>query len=774
MSKRNISGDVALAASEFEKEKKHWLEKLSGDLPESIFPYDHSKQHGKRSIESLHMSITGKLATKIKEVGGNSNLIIHLILMAAVDCLLYKYTSENDILTGVPIYKQEKDASFVNTVLPVRALIEEHTTFKEMLIQVREAMLEANDNQNYPMETLLFQLDMPSSEDEFPLFDVAVLLENIHDKKHIEHTRPNILFNFRKNDGEIGLTLEYNALLYERSTIERIAGHFRHLINEAIFNIERPVDKIDILLDEERTQLLYIFNDTRTDYPAEKTIDRLFEEQVEKTPGNIALVGTGHQAPLSYSQLNEESNRLAHHLIEKGVGPDTVVALLIERSRDMIVSIMGILKAGGAYLPLDPTMPEKRLTAMMNDSDVSLLLTETGLMERYSFCQLQENRQIDSNMTPVTTCKRERITDFDTLPHLDRSLVDYEKYIRYIGQGMVRNSITIQATRGCPYDCAYCCRVWPRKFVTRSAEDIYAEVKAYYDMGVRRFVFIDDIFNLNKENSSRFFRTVIDNNMKIDILFPSGLRADILTEEYIDLMVEAGVISFPLSLETASHRLQKYIKKHMNIETLQRVVEYICEKHPQLILELNTMHGFPTETEEEAMQTLNFIKEHKGIHFPYVHILKFHSNTDMEQLAIESGIPRDAIVRSQNLAYHELPDTLPFEKSFTTKYQADYFAHFMDKERLLKVLPYQMKALTEDEIVQKYNSFLPVEIKCLDDLLEFIGITTEQLGVSECKDEKEVEISEFNKKLAAHFPRTQPREDAIKVLLLDVTQDFEG
>lgn len=373
---------------------------------------------------------------------------------------------------------------------------------------------------------------------------------------------------------------------------------------------------------------------------------------------------------------------------------------------------------------------------------------------------------------------RAQITDLDGLPWPDRSLVDYGTYHQYIGQAMVKHCISFQATRGCPYKCLYCHKIWPKKHVARSAQSLFEEVKAYYQLGIRRFAFVDDIFNLDIANSMKFFDLIIKNKLALNLLFPAGLRGDILTPEYIDRMIEAGTINFGVSLETASPRLQKLIGKHLNIDKLRENIEYICAKYPNVILELFTMHGFPSETEEEAMITLNFIKNLKWVHFPYVSILRIFPNTEMEELAIKSGISRELILRSGNLAYHELPETLPFDKSFTFNYQADFLHnYFLSKERLLQVLPYQMKVLTEDEIAQKYNSYLPGKISFLADILKFAGILEDSLRAEDCLNEASVKVPQLNQKLASVFPadialQQEPHKNAIRVLLLDLSLYF--
>ena len=260
---------------------------------------------------------------------------------------------------------------------------------------------------------------------------------------------------------------------------------------------------------------------------------------------------------------------------------------------------------------------------------------------------------------------RPQITQLDLLPFPDRSFLDYEKYNNYNGHAMVKNKVALLTTRGCPYGCAYCHKIWPKTHMIRSAENIMEEVKLYYDIGITNFSITDDIFNFNAKNSIRFFEYVLKEKMDVRFFFPNGLRGDILTRSYIDLMVEAGTILVDLALETASPRLQKLIGKRMNIEKLQRNLEYFCNNYPQVILNLNVMHGFPTETKEEAQASIDFIKSLKWLHFPYFNLLKIYPGTEMERVALENGVSAKAIADSIKMTFHELPETLPFEKSFT-------------------------------------------------------------------------------------------------------------
>jgi radical SAM superfamily enzyme YgiQ (UPF0313 family) len=499
-----------------------------------------------------------------------------------------------------------------------------------------------------------------------------------------------------------------------------------------------------------------------------RNIYGLFEERAKKTPDRIAVISGKQKLTCNrgatFLELIEAADLLAKHLKTGGAAEGDIVGVVVDRSIETVIRILGILRAGAAYLPIAPGTPRAGIVSILEDWQASILLAETGVIERHSF------------RVPVyVTAPRPQITDFNGMPIPDRSLVDYEKYDKYIGQALVKHGISLQGTRGCPYHCAYCHKIWPKKYVVRSAENIFAELQLYYNMGVRRFAFIDDIFNLDIANSTRFFQLIIENGLDIQLFFPNGLRGDILTEEYIDLMVRAGTVLIPFALETASPRLQKLIGKNLKLDKFRRNIEYVSEKYPHVILDLFTMHGFPTETEEEAMMTLNFIKSLKWCHFVYVFVVKIFPNTDLAKLAIDHGVSPEAISRSDKLALHELPDTLPFDKGFTLKYQAAFFnEYFLSKERLLYVLPHQMRILSEGDIVQKYNSYLPVDIKEFSALLRFLGIDRDELKVNRCLPEESVCVPHLNEKIRKHFPMKKGPGTALKIMLLDLAQAFSG
>jgi amino acid adenylation domain-containing protein len=745
-------------------------------------------EHAYFTLEEEATGLLNKKATR-------RNATVNTFLQTAWGILLARYNDTRDVVFGAVVSGRPAGIDgvetmvglFINTV-PVRIRCGNGITFAQLLQKNQEKAVQSEPYHYYPLADIqalgslkhhLF--DHIMGFEHFPVYRPGAGMKEA-DKSAGEHTltavnmeefgQTNYDFNIVFIPGQrLTINFQYNANVFDSRFIDAMGNHFMGILEQVMADEHVTVDELDLLSEEERRRILFTFNDTGTPYPADSSIDRLFERQAALRPDSIAAVREDRQ--VTYRQLNREAGRWARLLRSKGVKPDTIVGIMVDHSIELVVGLLAILKAGGAYVPIDAGTPRNRVKAILDDCGAAILLSTTRETGKYTYTDLQDFCFID--LKPHVTTMRPQLKDFSGLPIPDRGLVDYQQYNRFIGLALVKNNITLQATRGCPYNCAYCHKIWPKSHVHRSAEDIFAEVKLYYDMGVRRFTFIDDVFNLNIKNSRRFFQLIIDNGLDLHMLFPACLRGDIMTKEYIDLMVRAGAASLALALETASPRLQKLIGKHLHIEKFRENIEYVCQEHPHVIIDLFTMHGFPTETEEEALMTLDFIERLKWVHFPLVNILKIYRNTDMEKLALENGISNSAITRSENLAYHELPETLPFPKAFTLKYQAEFFnGYFLSRERLLHVLPHQMALLTEDEIVQKYDSYIPRDIRSFDDLLGFLGISRDELPVKQCLDEGKVSVPDFNEKLSRCFPAQAPGEDALRVLLLDTSQFFSG
>lgn len=777
----NTYNNILLSSRKYEAQRDYWIDLLHDLEVEKIIECDGDgivPLLPGRPRETIQQLLNPETAERLIKLSKNSDVTLFVVLLAAFVVFLNKYSGKSDIFLSTPVYQEETDVRLLNDFVVFRKKIPEDVSFKEVLVEIKENFLESCEHQEYPVEKIIEELNFITGKRYQLLFDILFASENIHNVERIAHMNHSLAVFFSREEGNIRFTIEFDAVMYNPGTLIEIPEYFGKFLDGISRDISIKISKIEILPENVRKQLLYEFNDTHSSYPQDKTIHQLFEEQVLRVPDKAAVING--EETVTYKELNRLANGLALRLRANGARPDSVIGMMMERSSRMIIGLLGILKAGTAYLPINPGTPQNRVLTMLSDSQARILLTGINEMDAYSFPVLQGLRQAEAQ--PVSTGMREPISQLDSLPILDRSLVNYEEYHRFIGLTMVRNSITLMATRGCPYDCSYCHKIWPKQHVVRTAENIFKEVLIYYNMGIRRFSFIDDIFNLDVKNSQRFFHLIIETGLVLQLYFPAGLRGDLLTKDYIDLMVKAGTVNISMSLETASPRLQKLIKKNLNIEKLRENLEYISRQYPHVILELFTMHGFPSETEEEALMTLDFIKSIKWLHFPYVHVLKIYPNTDMERLALANGISEAAISRSMELAWHELPETLPFKEVFTLEYQSQFLNdYFLAKERLLKVLPYQMKVMSEDEIVEKYNSYLPLAVRDFNQLLQSFGLSLEQLEVMSTVGPATFSVPDLQEKISTFFSNPssaagskdcQDGDRLFNILLLDLSQSF--
>ena len=289
METMTYSKDAVFSASQNIKERDYWLDKLSGDIVKSVFKPDHKETGaGELILETTQLQLPEEICAKLLKLAKQSDYRLHIILTAALVLLLHKYTDSEDIVIGIPIYKQEVEGKLINTILALRNQVVPGISFKEFLLQVAQTVFAANENQNYPMEVLLDKLNM-TIDDGFPLFDITLLLENIHHKEYIRHIPLNMIFSFLRSGETVTGNLEFNSQRYRRSTIMKIILHFTNLLTRALAHPDEKIQAIEIISGEEKQQLLLDFNDTGVEFPRDKTIPQLFTEQAEKSPHQTAL-----------------------------------------------------------------------------------------------------------------------------------------------------------------------------------------------------------------------------------------------------------------------------------------------------------------------------------------------------------------------------------------------------------------------------------------------------------------------------------------------------
>jgi amino acid adenylation domain-containing protein len=382
----DITQDVILVASQNLKERAYWLEQLAGKLKWTHFLYDFNPGKNTRAPEreniifQLSQDIYDPLMEKTK---GNA-YTLHLILWAALVVLVNKYSDIDDIIIETPIYKQEEEGTFINSVLPLRIPIKEDMTFTRLLLRSRETLFEAIRHQNYPLRFLNQRLEIPAADKEnSSISDVALLLENIQPGEYLEKSNYNIIFSFLETGNAIRGNLEFNRSVYRPVTVEKISEYFTRILHQLLSDCEAPLAHTRMLTDREKQQVLFDFNATESAFPRGKQVHQWFEERVQKLPGNIAVVF--RDKAFTYKQLNARANQLAQQLNNRGAAAGAIVSLVVEPSLEMLVGILGILKAGAAYLPIDPTYPVTRIAFMLADSGSRWILSHASLVNNIEF-----------------------------------------------------------------------------------------------------------------------------------------------------------------------------------------------------------------------------------------------------------------------------------------------------------------------------------------------------------------------------------------------------
>lgn len=384
----------ALKSPYMKKQGAFWVETFKGEIPVLNMPTDYLR-HASQSFEGerYDFEIGSHLADSLRSITTQAGATLYMVLLAAYNILLFKYTGQEDIVVGSPVAgrahadTEQLIGMFVNT-LAMRSYPSGSKSFKEFLQEVKEYVLKAIENQDYQFEELVENLNIPRDFGRNPLFDTMFVLQNmelnsieIADLKIIPKEVNNKTSKFdlflqaiEKDNGGIVFNLEYCSKLFKGETIERLAGHFVSILEQVAHNIELKLSEIDILNEREKQSVLWDFNTTGVDYAKGMTIHKLFKEQVERTPDDIAL--TFKDCRLTYSELDKRANKLANYLRrEMGVKPDTLIGVFMERSHNMIIAILGVLKAGGAYVPIDTEFPEERIKSIINDARINIVVS---------------------------------------------------------------------------------------------------------------------------------------------------------------------------------------------------------------------------------------------------------------------------------------------------------------------------------------------------------------------------------------------------------------
>ncbi len=353
-----------------------------------VRPKNQTYEGGFEPIE-LSMEITRSL----KNLCSSEGTSLFMVILAAFQTMLYRYSGQEDIFTGTVVANRNRSeienvvGFFMNTLV-LRTDFAGDPRFRDVLKKVKDMTLDAYTYQELPFDKMLEELKPERDISRTPLFQVMFIL---HNNRKVELEMPGVKmepievdsglapFDLRLQltEGEEGIKggFDYSAALFDADTIKRMAGHLENILEEICINPDQKVSELKLLQKEEEERILLEFNNTTTYYPMEKVIHKLFEEEAKKSPESTAVIFGSKE--LTYRELNEKSNQLAHVLINKGIRAESIVGIMLERSLEMIIGIMAIEKAGGAYLPIDPNYPEDRINYILGDSGVSVLLTSS-------------------------------------------------------------------------------------------------------------------------------------------------------------------------------------------------------------------------------------------------------------------------------------------------------------------------------------------------------------------------------------------------------------
>lgn len=431
-----------LSGAEGERLQTYWERQLQGAPSILNLPTDHPRPAVQTyNGASCFFKLDAELTSQLKALGQAHDATLFMTLLAAFQILLYRYSEQEDFIVGAPSSGRTASevaglVGYLVNPLALRATFSEDTTVADFIRQVRERVLTAFEHQDYPFPLLVERLQPERDLSRSPLFQVMFILQNIQltkdegmaalalgeagarlefDELSLEsmalQTRVaqfDLTLIMAEAGDELAASLQYNTDLFDTATVERMAGHFRRLLQSIVADADHRVAELQLLTTTEAHQLLVEWNSTEKEYPSSYCVHQLIEAQVRRTPDEIAVVFGEQQ--LTYAELDRQANQLANYLRKLGVVDEARVGICMERSLNMVVSLLAVLKAGAAYVPLDPGYPRERLAFLLRDARASILLTQSKLIpilpehEAEVICLDTESKRIaQQSQTPITS-----------------------------------------------------------------------------------------------------------------------------------------------------------------------------------------------------------------------------------------------------------------------------------------------------------------------------------------------------------------------------------
>jgi amino acid adenylation domain-containing protein/non-ribosomal peptide synthase protein (TIGR01720 family) len=381
-----------MKSEEFLHQEKFWLQYFQGDIPLLELPTDFNRPEI-QTYKGDHLCFTfnEEQTQAIKQLAVRTGTTSFIILFTAYNILLSKYTRQMDVVVGTPVLGRSHEdvgsvlGMFVNTLALRNQLKHDERTI-DLIQKTKANALSAFDHGDYPFEMLIEKLTLDRDKGRSPLFQVLFSMPHINrdlfqldgitaqfQEVQRDISKFDLSLFVEEDKNTYRCQFEYNTSLFRSDTIERMMGHYMQIVKQIILQPEIKLDELDMLTPEEKQRIFYTWNDTNVDYPDQQSIVDLFLEQVEKTPTNTALSFKGQE--ITYLDLDAKVNQFAHFLLQEGIQPEDHIAIILERSPDVIISMLAILKVGAVYVPIDPNYPIEQITYMLKDSHVSLVLS---------------------------------------------------------------------------------------------------------------------------------------------------------------------------------------------------------------------------------------------------------------------------------------------------------------------------------------------------------------------------------------------------------------
>lgn len=365
--------NILLTSQKYREQRDYWLEHLSTLEMDEYLDNDRNITRilpGTRN--RLEIQLDPELSTHIHRIAKGSEMAIYVLLLTGFICCIYRYTGKENLNLLSPILKDSESRISFNDAVIIRSSVTSECSFKELLLKVRENVVNAYKNQDYPLEKIFEELHPGSHQMMDMVYQFIFQDEIIHQSDSLKMMEHSLMISVGKNGEEILVSFNYDPGVYKKDRVDQIAEFYRKILVQCIKTPASRLVEIRLLDDEDCKFFLEELNTTHISYRRNATITQLFMEQVQKTPEKFAVQDA--ERSLTYYELNEKADQVAWTLRQKGVRADSVVGIMADRSVDTIVGILGILKAGGAYLPIDIYYPQARMAHILKNSETTILL----------------------------------------------------------------------------------------------------------------------------------------------------------------------------------------------------------------------------------------------------------------------------------------------------------------------------------------------------------------------------------------------------------------